>query len=149
MALVKPLVLVNGQIQQIQAGDVLNTVTTEVDIITLANATGASAAIGKAVYKTGTGNQFQLALGASGTQARVIGFCREVIPDGVAGYVQTDGVLGGFVGLVTGSEYYLSPTVAGDLTTTPPTTPGQYLARIGSAISSTELEITIVPTILL
>lgn len=148
MALYKPLVrLTNGQISQLPPGDTLEAPSTEVDIITLANAEASPVSPTKAVYKTGTTNQFMLAIATTAASAKVIGFTKETIANGTSGFVQTDGVIGGFVGLVPGTEYFLSPTVAGEITATPPSTLGQYSAKVGTAVSSTELEISISLTI--
>lgn len=45
--------------------------------------------------------------------------------------------------LVPGSIYYLSPTVAGKVTATPPTTTGQVVQRLGVALSATVLQFTV------
>ena len=77
-----------------------------------------------------------------------------------SGAVQTNGVLtatavqwnaitGGSGGLTTGSVYFLSPTMAGQITTTAPTTSGQYVVQVGIALSTTELDVQIGPPILL
>jgi len=76
------------------------------------------------------------------------------IATGQPGSIQTDGILtattgqwdavtGQTGGLTVGSIYYLSPTTAGQLTVTPPSAVGHFVARIGKAISETSLEITI------
>ncbi len=46
-------------------------------------------------------------------------------------------------GLTPGAIYFLSPTTAGNITTTPPSTTGQYVLRIGTALSTTEMKIDI------
>ena len=54
------------------------------------------------------------------------------------GYIRTTGEFTGLTGLVAGSSYYLS-TVAGELTTTPPSTSGNVVQYIGRATSATSL----------
>jgi hypothetical protein len=54
---------------------------------------------------------------------------------------QWDAVTGGSGGLTAGSVYYLSAATAGGITTTAPTT--GYVAQIGIALSTTELNIQI------
>ena len=49
----------------------------------------------------------------------------------------------GFTGLTGSTTYYLSPTTAGALTSTKPTTPGQIIAPVFRAIGTTRGEITI------
>jgi hypothetical protein len=44
-----------------------------------------------------------------------------------------------FTGLSENEDYYLSSTIAGELTTTPPTAPGSVVIRVGQAFSGTEL----------
>lgn len=49
--------------------------------------------------------------------------------------------------LSEGSFYYLSPTTAGDLTTSAPITVGQYVVQVGYAQSTTQLNLQIQPPI--
>jgi hypothetical protein len=51
--------------------------------------------------------------------------------------------------LTFNTPYYLSPTTAGLMTSTVPTTVGQVVAQIGVAISTTELLVKITTPILL
>jgi hypothetical protein len=59
----------------------------------------------------------------------------------VATTTEWDAVAGTAGGLVTGTRYYVHPTIAGKLTATYPTTPGLFIKSVGKAISRTELEI--------
>ena len=52
-------------------------------------------------------------------------------------------------GLDAGDIYYLSAATPGLITTVPPSTPGQYVTRVGEAASSAELIIQLEPPILL
>ena len=54
----------------------------------------------------------------------------------------------GSTGLTSGALYFLS-TVAGQMTTTPPVTPGQCVVVIGKAISTTTLELELTPPLTL
>jgi len=45
--------------------------------------------------------------------------------------------------------YFLDPTTAGNLTTSAPTAEGEIVLKIGKALSTTVLEVTIGQTILL
>ena len=52
-------------------------------------------------------------------------------------------------GLDAGDLYYLSPTTAGAMTTTAPTTGGQAVVRLGESSTATKFAIQIEPPILL
>lgn len=58
-----------------------------------------------------------------------------------------DARTGGSGGLVPGARYYLG--ALGALTTTPPSTPGQYVCHVGSAISAVTMLVDPQPPILL
>jgi hypothetical protein len=62
---------------------------------------------------------------------------------------QWDAVTGGTGGLTIGAVYYLSAATAGRLTAVAPTTTGQYVVRVGRAVSTTRMDIMIMPRILL
>lgn len=160
MALRKPLVIVDGQIQQLQSGDTLDAVASEVDLISKVNDNTAAIVIGQAAYTNASGNADLAQANASGT-VEVLGLVKDAsVASASSGYLQTDGILaattaqwdtvtGGSGGLTPGSVYWLSADTAGGLTDTAPTTVGQYVCRIGKATSTTELEISIEPPILL
>lgn len=161
MALRKPLVIVAGQIQQLQAGDTLNASVTESEVISVTNGSGGALAlvIGTPVYISGD-DTVKKANAAALATANVIGLVADVsIADGDGGTVIVEGVLtattaqwdavtGGTGGLVAGTLYYLDAT-AGLLTATPLTTVGQYIAPIGVALSTVALKLDVEPTILL
>lgn len=78
----------------------------------------------------------------------------------VAGFAQTSKLAGEIVrviifgpvpnsGLSPGESYYLSAASAGDITTTPPSTSGQYVTRVGEAVNSSTLIVQLEPSILL
>ena len=52
-------------------------------------------------------------------------------------------------GLDAGDHYFLSAASAGDITITPPSTAGQYVVRVGEAVSTSEFSIQLEPPILL
>ena len=58
-------------------------------------------------------------------------------------------MLSGLTGLTAGATYYLSAATAGAMTVTPPSTVGQYVVRLGKALSTTEFEIRIERPVLL
>ncbi|WOB42972.1 hypothetical protein HNI00_07250 [Thermoleptolyngbya oregonensis NK1-22] len=89
--------------------------------------------------------------------ATVVGLAAAAIAPNTSGRIQTDGVItltaaqweniiGQPDGLAPGATYYLSP-FPGELIHVPPSAQGFYLTRIGTAISSAALEISIQPPI--
>ncbi len=154
MASRKPLVINNGQIQQIQSGDVLDAVISEVDLVSLTNNNAGSIVIGMPVYSADADDVDKAQANAVGT-TEVIGLVQETsIATTASGFIQTDGVLsatttewdavaGTTGGLTPGAIYFLSSATAGELTETAPTTAGQFVLRVGKALSTTEMEISI------
>ena len=151
MALRKPLVLNSGTIEQLQAGDTLDAVVSEVDVIAMTNNSGATINICHAVY-CGGANQANAAVASAIASSRVIGFAKETIADANTGNFQTSGVMnattgqwdavtGGTGGLTAGSPYYLSDAASGNITTTAPSASGNYLTFVGYAVSTTDLMI--------
>jgi hypothetical protein len=152
--------MVNGQIQQLQSGDTLDAMSSEVDVVSKQNDNAGSIVIGQVVYPKSNGNVDLAQANASGT-VEVLGLVKDAsIASSASGAIQTDGVLaattvqwdavtGGSGGLTAGAVYWLDPSTAGNITDTAPTSVGQYVCRLGKAISTTELEISIEPPILL
>jgi hypothetical protein len=149
MTLRKPLVIVNGQIQQLQAGDTLDAVAQEVDSIILTNGEAGAITIGQVVYIF-SANTVKKARADAGGTAQAFGLVAEAsVAGGATGQIQTSGVLSGLSALTAGAKYYLDPTTSGAMTATAPTTPGQYVVPLGRAISTTEFKIDIEEPILL
>lgn len=156
----KPLVIIDGQVQRLPDGDTIDAPSSEVDVIGLTNGGGASAPIGSPVYISASG-AFQLARANAGATEGAIALVRSgSVAASASGFVQTDGTLtattaewdvitGQTGGLTAGAIYYLSAATAGRMTTTAPTATGSYVRPMGRAISSTEFEISIQPSILL
>jgi|SRR5882672_6380971 len=158
MAIRLPLVLVSGQIQQLQAGDSLDT---RAEQFQLTNDEATPVVICAPVYNDAAGGFKKAQANASGTKD-VVGLVGQApsIANGVAGAVTLDGVLtattaqwdavtGGSGGLTFKTRYYLDPATSGKLTTTAPTTVGQYVCEVGIAMSATDLKINVMPPILL
>ncbi len=149
-----------GQIEQLQSGDTLDAVVTEVDIVSRTNNNASPIVIGAPVYPDGNGTVDIAQADASGT-VEILGIVQETsISAAASGFIQTDGILtastgqwdavaGTTGGLTAGAVYWLDPDTAGLMTETAPTTGGDYVVRIGVGLSTTELEITIQPPILL
>lgn len=152
-----PLVLNAGRIQQLQSGDTLNATVAENNTITLT--ADATLAAGAPVYASAADHVNKAKADASGT-VRVLGLATAAITSGATGGIQTSGIVtlttsqwdaicGTTGGLTYNVTYYLSAGTAGLLTSTAPSTVGQYVKEVGIAISTTELLITTPPEILL
>lgn len=148
MALRKPLVLVNGQIQQIQSGDTLNATIAEVESVSLTNSDAAASAVGEVFYLFGANSVKKAKADAVGT-TRGMCFAVAVTAAAAIGTFQTSGVLAGLTGLTVGSVYYLSAATGGAITATAPSTTGQYVQEVGQAISTTEMLIGLKAPILI
>lgn len=160
MSLRKPLVIVNGQIEQLQTGDTLNATVTGVTIVQKTNDNAGALVIGTPTYVKSNGNVDKAEANAGGT-VNLFGLVADVsISAAAVGSIQTDGVLvattaqwdavaGTTGGLTPGTTYYLDPATAGKITPTAPTTTGQYVARVGIASASTDLDLAFGPTVLL
>lgn len=154
MAARKPLVINSGQIEQLQAGDTLVASVTEVDVVSKTNDNAGSVVIGAPVYQKSNGNVDKARANAQGT-VQVVGLVADTsIAAAGSGNIQTDGVLvattgqwdavtGGSGGLTPGSPYYVDAAAAGLLTATAPSTASQFVVRVGLALSSTDMDITI------
>lgn len=154
MALRKPLVITDGQIEQLQAGD---SISHPVNTTKTNNNVGALV-FGTPVYVDGAGT-VDAAQANSLATSKVLGLIAEAsVAASDPGAVQTDGFLVGTTtqwdavtgqtgGLTAGAQYYLDTSSAGMLTTTAPTTTGDIVAPVGCAASTTELEIEIGQTV--
>jgi hypothetical protein len=149
MAVKKPLVISNGQIEQLQAGDVIDLKNT----VNRTNANVAAMIVGEVVYASNATSVDKAQADAQST-VRVMGL---IVTGGAAAAqvdVQTEGIVtlttgewdavaGTTGGLTAGATYFLSAATAGALTGTAPTAGGEFVVRVGHALSTTELEIDI------
>lgn len=158
MAIRLPLVVVNGQVQQLQAGD---TIDDKAQQFSLVNDEATPVVIGSAVYNDAAGG-FKKAQANAAATAKVIGLVGQSpsIANGVAGAitiddmltattVQWDAVTGDSGGLTFNSKYYLDPTTAGKITKTAPTTVGQLVVEVGQAFSTVDMKVGVKASILL
>ncbi len=148
MAARKPLVLNGGEIQQIQTGDTLLASVSEVDIISLTNGDAGAHALGDVVYISAADTAKKAQANAIATQ-NAIAIATGAISAAAIGSYQSDGIITGLAGLTVGAVYYLSAATAGAMTTTAPSATGQYVVRLGIAISATEFDLRIERSILL
>jgi hypothetical protein len=146
-----PIVLVAGQLQQLQAADSLNIPSiTGGNVLQQTNDEAGAIVICTIVYNDVNDGVKKAKSDASGTKD-VIGLVRDAsVTNGVAGSIQTDGTLaattaqwdavfGTTGGLTKGTRYYLSAATAGNGTATAPSSVGNYVVEIGLAISTTEM----------
>ncbi len=145
------LTMYDGEIGQLRAGDTLDITASNNQIFSATNSNIAAITIGQPVYIQGA-NTVDLALADAKATSGVIGLVLDAsIDSSVVGTILTDGILTstdwtavvGAATLTVGSVYFLSDTVAGTLTTTATTTAGSFVTRVGTAISTTTLEVTI------
>lgn len=102
---------------------------------------------GQALYARASDGKVGLAI-ANDTfdKANVIGFAQTSKLAGEQVRVLIVGVLAGSA-YNAGDIYYLSANSAGSITTTPPSTAGQYVVRVGEAASTSEFIIQLEPPI--
>ena len=145
----KPIVVTNGQLEQLQSGDYILTP----DLFNRQNESGGALVKGTPVYVPAAGEIAKAQANAQATM-KVFGLVADTsIADAAAGAVQTDGnliattgewdaVTGETGGLTPNATYFLSAATAGMLTQTAPTVDGNFVVRVGTALSPTELEIS-------
>ena len=150
MAIKKPLVITNGQIEQLQAGDQL----ANDNLKTRTNSNAGAIVIGQPVYADGAASVDLAQADAQGT-IRVSGLVADTsIAAAASGSILVDGVLtattgewdavtGETGGLTTNANYFLDAASPGALTQTAPTAVGEFVVRVGHAISPTEMEIEV------
>lgn len=155
MATHKPLVIIDGYVHRIPAGDTLAGAS-EVDCVDLTHVGPDDVEPGQVVYVAGDGEVTHAQADVLGT-ANPIGLAKIFgtgTPDSIVG-IQVEGVIelseaewnvviNDSVGLVPNAVYYLDPaSPAGSMTTVENTTSTQYITIVGRAISSTQLKIAI------
>lgn len=137
MAVKKPLVVGSqGQIQQLQAGDVIATVPQ----FTATNGDAGAHSPGDVVYIS-SGTTVKQAEASSYTTVRAQAVAVESVSAGASGLYQYEGVANVFSGLTPGATYFLSPSSPGQLVSSPPTGTGEWVMVVGQAFSATELSI--------
>lgn len=161
MSLLKPLVISSsGQVQRLQSGDTLDAPQSGGDVIVLTNDDVGANVIGAPVYMDAADGFKAARANASGTTKAIGLVAAASIASAGTGPVMVNGVLtattaqwdaafGTTGGLTFGTIYYLSDATAGKGTVTAPTATGSYVVRLGVALSTTELMISIQPAILL
>lgn len=161
MATKIPLVISNGEIQQLQAGDDIIAPITGTINISLTNDEVGSIVIGAPVYSDAASGVKKARANATGTSLVVGLVGQTTIVSAAAGDIATSGILtfastaqvdavaGTTGGFTFNTRYYLDPSTAGLMTATAPTTAGQLVVEIGTALSTLVLKIAIQKRILL
>jgi hypothetical protein len=162
MALRAPLVLVNGQLEQLQPGDSLAAAISGYEFESLLNGDTVPLIAGMVAYLSAAGTVKRANASALATSGGVVGLIIDpTIAIGANGNVATDGpitltteqwdavITGDSASLSFGSIYYIDPTTPGNITTTPPATQGQVVVALGIAISATTLKLSVEASILL
>jgi len=115
-----------------------------------------STKIGSPLYLTGVGHVDLAQADAAGT-VQVVGLALEAVSTGFTCQYISEGSIertdwtdvAGTVALSAGATYFLDTSLAGRITSTAPTTGGQYVVRVGRAVNTTTLDIEIELPILL
>ena len=162
MASRKPLVIgSNGLPQQLQSSDSLAITVTTAPIKQYLNGEASAAiVIGTPVYISAAGTMKRAQANTAST-SRIAGLGYDTSTAAAAsGNIQTSGILtatttqwdavaGTTGGLVFNTDYFLDPTTPGKLTSNAPITTGQVNVYVGTAESTTDLNINIQQPILL
>ena len=108
-----------------------------------------AATAGDAVYADGDGS-VDLAIATSYDSSLVVGFAAETVSMGASGTYIPIGVvdLSGLT-LTPGTQYFLSPSVAGGITATAPSVAGQYIVPLGVATESGQFSFSPFPPVLI
>lgn len=147
MAVKKPLVLTGGQIERLQPGDTIdvgNTKQRTADTA-LIKAQPVYASSGTNVDKAQADAQSTIRVSGLAAEAIAMSTTGDILYDGimVATTGEWDAVTGETGGLTPGANYFLDASTAGMLTQTPPSSTGEFVVRVGHALSATEFEIEI------
>ncbi|GJE42073.1 hypothetical protein [Methylobacterium soli] len=162
MALRKPLVLGDDGLPQVlQPGDAVSVPTNAPSLRVAANGETATVLpFGTPVFAS-SGTAVKRGQANAKASAKLVGLVYDAsIAAGATGSIAQSGILAGTTaqwdavagttgGLAVGAYYFLDAANPGKLTATPPTTAGQVNVCIGSALSSTELEVDVELPILL
>lgn len=147
MAKKKPIVLTNGQLEQLQSGDRID----HGNSVSRTNNNALSIEIGQPVYTDGAGSVDLAQADAQGT-IRISGLVADVaIAPAASGEITVDGIIDatttqwdavtGETGGLTVGDYFLDAATAGMLTQTAPST--GFVVRVGHALSTTEFELEV------
>jgi hypothetical protein len=116
---------------------VIATVTGGSTIINFPMTLGENCAFGDALYIAPDGLAYRSFAGGSRDEATVQGLATEAGLSGAQINVALAGGLVGFTGLTPGAEYFLALTPEGAITNTAPSGAGDFVVKVGEALSTT------------
>ena len=162
MTLRAPIVIgSDGLPQQLQAGDTITVAANTPSIRSVTNGEASAAiTIGMPIYASAADTVKRAqANGKATSRLAGVGYDSTIASSGVGNIAQSgvliattgqwDAVANTAGGLIFNTVYFVDPATPGKITSTPPTTVGQCVVVVGTAISSTELELQIGQPILL
>jgi hypothetical protein len=104
--------------------------------------------LGDAVYISIADGKAYKAIATSAATSEVMGFCDQAaVLDDVIGVNPIGPLTNPLWFLTAGTRYYLSPITAGAITSTAPSTPGQYIVPLCVASEATKISISILAKI--
>jgi hypothetical protein len=144
----------SGRLRDLQAGETLDVPTSQTNVSALTNGETGAITVGTVVYISAADTVEKAMADASATAAVFGVVYAPSITAGASGSIATDGpvtattaqwdaLTGDTGGLVAGANYYLSEATAGGLTKTAPSASGEFVTRVGKAVSTTVLELNI------
>ena len=137
MAVKKVLVLDDdGNIEELQSGDTLQDSSPDLGTFTA----GENLVLGDWVYVSAA-NTVSKAQADDEATMPCIGVAIETINNTESGTIRLDGVMTGLSSLTAGDVYYVDHSSAGAIVSTTPSSSGHVIQRVGTAISTTELQI--------
>ena len=102
---------------------------------------GENLAAGDFVYVTGTGTVMKA--DATALAKAAVGYVNAAVTSGQPATVFFDDTNSNQTGLTAGTKYFLSDTVPGKVSATPPTTAGRIVQYLGIATSTTDIHVSI------
>lgn len=152
-----PLVIINGVTQQMPTGDTIASQFVSVNDVVCSNGDSVALVNVTPVYQSDmvTGGIVQRARANASATSSVLGLIQQgPALVGQNATVQVEGLISAITGdwdlvtgqsggLTPGSRYFLSTATAGMLTTTPPSTVGQFSVCVGRAITPTTMKLEV------
>lgn len=147
-----PIVCSAGELEQLRSTDVLVDPLLQlpyaIDQVSFSNAEAGNLILGDICYYFGSGQVKKAKADAAATCSGILWVCLETIASAGTGRFKFFGSVNGLA-VSNGAVYYLSPTTAGVMTVTVPTTAGHYIVKLGIATSLTGMIFKIERPILL
>lgn len=146
----KPIVIINGEMQELPSNYTLDAAVSEVDVVSRVNDEGSTMPILSPVY-VNDADGVMLARANNDSTRKVLGLAKAAINAAASGSIQVNGIISGTAGewdavvaesipsgLTPNTDYFLSSSTAGLLTSTAPTGAGNWVVKVIRALSATE-----------